>query len=240
MVSLPFSFSIQDVGCHSNEKGSSHIMMHSHSKITQAEAGPMVREQTIEDWRMCALSLRVAVVVEAQPNGCYLNAWLAVLSLPDLFSKGHLIEGWMVLETESTVEVIEHGWCELADGRIIDPSLPFLIPTGEHISYFAGVRHRQEEVRALEGQMFPQARFDGQYGEDGLGHPQYRAAYQAAVEKAQWLASHRQPEKEVVIEPAQLPEDEKDSTGPTLHVLVVRTSPHKNETATSGDDQSTS
>ena len=138
-------------------------------------------------WLDLSRSFQAALAVSALPNHCFFNAWRTLMLLPELFRPhGRLIEGWCVIEDEQQVVVNEHGWCERADGMIVDPSLILLVPPDHPVFYFPGVSRSWEETEALEGELFPHVRFDGQHGADGLGHADYRAAYEAA--KAQGLA----------------------------------------------------
>lgn len=149
-------------------------------------------------WLDLPRSLQAALAIHARPNHCFFNAWHTLILLPDLFRPhGRLIEGWCVIEDEQQVVLNEHGWCEFADGTIVDPSLILLVPPDSAVWYFPGVRRSWEETEALEGELFPQVRFDGQHGTDGLAHPAYRAAYEAARTKALALAQATTPPKAV-------------------------------------------
>ena len=154
-----------------------------------------VEEHTLQDHVLIPLSRQVATLIQAQPNHCALNAWQALIEVPTLFRLGgHLIEGWMVLEEDTQVALVEHVWCELADGRMIDPSILLLVPESTPVFYFAGVKRTYAETEALEGALFPHVRFEA-YGADGLGHPGYKAAWRAARRKTYELALARKPPK---------------------------------------------
>ncbi|HEX7733979.1 MAG TPA: hypothetical protein VF458_03925 [Ktedonobacteraceae bacterium] len=134
------------------------------------------------------LSLILAGEISARPNHCYLNAWRAFIHRPDLFHDAWFVEGWFVVALENQVSVNEHGWIARPDGRIIDPSVLLILTPDTPVFYFPGVIRTWKEAEALEGELFPQVRFDGIHGEDGLGHAAYRAARDAARRKAYVLA----------------------------------------------------
>jgi hypothetical protein len=125
------------------------------------------------------LSLIFALAVEAQPHLCWTNAANTVIAFPGFFDGGSYVEGWMVL-CRRQVELVEHGWCELPDGSIIDPSIVFLAKEHVKAEYFPGVRLSRKEVIELYNTMLPHVRHTGAYGYDGFGHPDYRRAYEKA------------------------------------------------------------
>jgi hypothetical protein len=69
----------------------------------------------------------VAFLTDAVPNACFQNAWEVMSELPQWFVQGAYIEGWLVLEWEEKILVIEHGWTCLPDDQIVDPSIIFLV-----------------------------------------------------------------------------------------------------------------
>lgn len=157
------------------------------------------------------LSALVALSSGAVPHSCASNAWRALICLPQVFYPGgEYIEGWIAYETEENVKVVEHCWCELVmDGlrRILDPSIVFLVEEGQPVWYFPGVRRGFQETEQLEGEWFPHVLFEN-YGEDGLGHPGYRAAHDEAVARGRQLAQAAHPPKELVVHTAQyVPEE---------------------------------
>ena len=152
--------------------------------------------KTVQNDLHVHLSQLLGGAIGAQPFHCATNAWRTLVEFPDLFQTGgHLVEGWFVIETDDRVVMNEHVWCELADGRIVDPSVLLLVPAHTPVWYFAGVRRTFAETEALEGELFPHVRFDGVHGEDGLGHPGYKAAREAARRKVYAQATRVQPPK---------------------------------------------
>lgn len=153
-------------------------------------------EKPSRDTLLVALSRRIAAETDAQKNCCAANAWRALIEFPELFREGgHLVEGWLVIEEQQQITLVEHVWCELADGHIIDPSILLLLPETTPFFYFPGLLRDYAETEALEGELFPHVRFDGLHGDDGLGHPGYKAARDAARRKAYERALARKPPK---------------------------------------------
>lgn len=120
----------------------------------------------------------------AQWGHCYENIYPVFFAFPAVFyPHGHFIEGWIVFEDQRNIILMEHGW--LVSGEfIIDPTIVLGTNPTQTIRYYPGVTRSWEELDALENEMFPHVRFSD-YGEDGMGHPGYKAAYDAALEKAQ-------------------------------------------------------
>lgn len=141
-----------------------------------------------------ARSLLVALQTGAQWGHCYQSAYPAFFAFPGLFyPHGTFVEGWVVFKGDHRVVLMEHGW--LVSGvRIIDPTIVLGLSPDQPVFYFSGVVRSWEETDALENQLFPHVRFSG-YGEDGMGHPGYKAAYEAARRKATEMAI---PGKELV------------------------------------------
>lgn len=171
------------------------------------------------------LSQFVALGTEAVPHCCAKNAWRALICVPDLFfPTGEYIEGWMVYETETQVMLVEHCWTELAPGpvrHIVDPSIVFLVRPGQPVRYFVGVRRSWRETEALEGELFPHVRFD-RYGEDGLGHPGYRAAFEQARHYGSELAKAASPPRDLAIHTAQeIPDDTSEEDAIEIIVFIV-------------------
>lgn len=143
-----------------------------------------------------ALSRAIAAAIGAQKNHCAANAWRALILFPEHFrAGGHLVEGWLVIEDAAQVTLVEHVWCERANGQVVDPSILLLMPETTLVEYFPGVRRGYTEAEALEGAWFPHVRFDGLHGADGLGHAGYQAAHAAARDRTYTLALKRQPPK---------------------------------------------
>lgn len=167
-------------------------------------------EKTLRDSLLVDLSRQMAAAIGAQPNQCAMNAWRTLIAFPNQFQAGgRLVEGWFVIETDQSVVLNEHVWCETAEGRIVDPSVLLLVPETTPVFYFAGLARTWAEAEALEGAWFPHVRFDGVHGADGLGHPGYRAAREAARRKVFALALRRQPPKQMQFLTAQDLEEER-------------------------------
>jgi hypothetical protein len=150
------------------------------------------------------LSLQVASYIEAEPNYCFGNAWDAVAQIPELFFEGRYVEGWSIMQLTGKIWVIEHAWAELPPPTygIVDPSA-ILLPLEAVPLYYPGMRLRREETLSIKGEWLPHVRDSGAFGEDGMGHPAYRAAYEEAVRVAKELASSSIPPMEVLIRPAR-------------------------------------
>ena len=162
----------------------------------------MSYETSLRDALLVDLSRQIAMAIDAQPNHCAANAWRALITFPDLFqANGRLVEGWFVIETADRVVMNEHVWCELG-GQIVDPSVLFLVSDATPVWYFSGLTRSWEETEALEGELFPHVRFEG-YGKDGLGHPGYKAAREAARCKVLTQALAQQPPKAMQFLTAQ-------------------------------------
>jgi hypothetical protein len=82
--------------------------------------------------------------VQAKDKECYHNALNVLWALPPVLAQGaHYVEGWAV--GGPLPLTFGHGWVELADGRIIDPTPTWC--SGDHKrSYFAGRRYTVKDV----------------------------------------------------------------------------------------------
>jgi hypothetical protein len=141
------------------------------------------------------LSLLIAMQTGAVWGRCYDNAYGAFLGLPELFfPHGTFIEGWIVFEDAGRIALMEHGWLVRGGQSIIDPTIVLVTEPAQPVYYFPGVARSWAEAEALENQLFPHVRFSD-FGEDGMGHPGYKAAYTAALRRARALVV---PGKELV------------------------------------------
>lgn len=128
-------------------------------------------------------SLLYALRTGAEWGHCYENIYPVFFAFPQVFyPHGQFIEGWIVFEDQSKVILMEHGWL-LSGKRIIDPTVVLATDPDQVIHYYPGVLRSWEETDALENELFPYVRMSS-YGEDGMGHPGYKAAYEAAVQQA--------------------------------------------------------
>ncbi|HEU5379005.1 MAG TPA: hypothetical protein VFV38_26580 [Ktedonobacteraceae bacterium] len=157
---------------------------------------PVCSEKSSSTMLLVSLSRRIAKAIDAQPNHCAVNAWRTLIEFPEIFrDDGHLVEGWCVVEEKEHVALIEHVWCELGTGQIVDPSILLLVEESTPMFYFTGLTRDYAETEALEGEFFPHVRFDGLHGENGLGHAGYHAAWAAARRKIYARALARKPPK---------------------------------------------
>jgi hypothetical protein len=129
-------------------------------------------------------SFLCALQTGAQWGRCYDNAYPVFFAFPALFYPyGTFVEGWIVFEDRRRVVLMEHGWL-VSGKRIIDPTIVLVMNPTRPIYYFPGVVRSWEETDALENELFPHVRFSS-FGADGMGHPGYKAAYDAALQQAQ-------------------------------------------------------
>ena len=134
------------------------------------------------------LSLEVARLIRAQKHRCWYNARDALAQLPALFLLAWYVEGWVVVPTEQEIQVIEHGWVEYRGGRIVDPSIVLLIGEDQHIDSFPGIKLSRLLMQEVPLDLIlPLARLVSQ-SNDGLGHPDYKAAYDATLARAEQFA----------------------------------------------------
>jgi hypothetical protein len=148
--------------------------------------------------------------IKAQLHEAYANSWCTLLAFPEQCGEAVLVEGFLIIDfPERMIAVCEHGWLQRTNGSIIDPTL-FVepLPQETQLFYVAGVKRSRLEVALLLGtsRSFPVVRSDGRFGDDGMGHPQYRAAYHAARSHSVHRAHLSSPPKEVVLLLAQEPE----------------------------------
>ena len=119
-----------------------------------------------------SLSKRAAKKTHAIPNACWINAYCALMELPEL-AHGYYVEGWFV--NIALPVPIEHAWIEL-DGQIIDPTP---VSWSVHHAYFPALRFTKHEIaqEIMETVELPIA---WRYGWSGMKHPDYARAYKQA------------------------------------------------------------
>jgi hypothetical protein len=182
-----------------------------------------VQEKRKQDYLAETFSLKAAITIGADPNTCFDNTWrMFIRYFPGIFkTHGTFIEGWWVIDLPDLVVLNEHGWAELSDGTIVDPTVVLLLDPDIPVYYFPGVARNWQEVDTIvrEEQWFPYVRF-GAYGEDGLGHPAYKAAHDAALQKLLSLANATHPPKQIQRLSAQDPDDQKGVES-VLHILLI-------------------
>lgn len=133
-----------------------------------------------------AQSSLMAIFTNAEWGHCYENCYHGLFTFKEaLYPDGVFIEGWIVFTDQEHVVLMEHGWI-VRRARIYDPTIVLVTMPDRPIAYFPGVTRTWEEMEALENEFFPHVRFED-YGEDGLGHTGYKAAYEAATAYARSL-----------------------------------------------------
>lgn len=164
-------------------------------------------------------SLALALSIGAIPNHCYANAWETFQVLADR-PDSSLIEGWMVLEQASEITLIEHCWCQCGQATV-DPSIVLLLRRSQcqQAHYIPGIQRTQAELQRLACRDLPYVRSCGQFGPDGMGHPEYCSAYQSAQQVATRLGEASS--KPLVIQPATFP---KANGGPFALTIQVTSS----------------
>lgn len=180
-----------------------------------------IHEQRMQEALLVSLSCAIGERIRALPNRCFDNAWRSFVSFPELFAAGAFVEGWIVLETEESVVLNEHGWCMLPGGTIIDPSILLLVPPEQPVYYFPAITRGWEEMQHLleqEDITFPYVRFDGVHGEDGMLHSAYKAAYEAARAKVEQLAQETNPPKKQIFSRAV---DNLDGDGDSPLIFLI-------------------
>jgi len=151
------------------------------------------QEQALSAHLDLSVSLDLVRTMDLAPNHCFANAWRSFILRPNLFHNAWFIEGWFVMLKDGQVGMNEHGWICRSDGSIVDPSVLLIVPPDTPVFYFPGVARTWNETEALEGELFPYVCFDGVHGADGLLHPDYRAAREAARRKVYALACAHTP-----------------------------------------------
>lgn len=127
------------------------------------------------------LSVMVAHWIRAQPSQCWYNAIRSVLLLRPLFPFGWYVEGWLVTALSDRIDVAEHGWCQMSDFTIVDPTTVLLDKKSCVRVYLPGRTYPRSVVLALPPEPFPPlARHQVE--------PAYDQAYIRAYEQALMLS----------------------------------------------------
>lgn len=168
-----------------------------------------------------SLSLQCAMQTRARPHHCYESSYVAFFARSDLFyPDGVFVEGWIVVEDTDRVILMEHGWLvSIKRQCIVDVTLVFQITPQQPVHYFPGVIRSWAETDALENEMFPHVCFST-YGNDGMGHQGYRAAYETARQQAQTLLLPGKQVIEVRATDALTQTDRREDAGLMLMVLL--------------------
>lgn len=127
------------------------------------------------------LSLTISRRIAAVPKRCWGNA-VAALRTQRKLQEACYVEGWIVLVKPVAAE---HGWIELPDGRIIDPTYAPLIAgqlADAQPVYFPGLRYTRKELKGIQLKALPCIWKSG----EGRGHQhsQYKKAYKEAWKHA--------------------------------------------------------
>ncbi len=126
-------------------------------------------------------SFAVAKQIRAEKKACWYNALLAFFTNEDL-QKGWYVEGWAIPDMEIHLN-IEHGWIELEDGSIIDPTFAAL--GDKDVLYFPAIRYTyQEAAKRARGKRNVKLPFISQSNINVLTHPAYFEAYKASLKSA--------------------------------------------------------
>jgi hypothetical protein len=102
-------------------------------------------------------SWQLGRVLHTQAKDCYAGGVLGLL-LPGMDEGASYVEGWVLAEI-----VFEHGWIELPDGTILDPTL-VRTQELEKVCYFAGVRYTRSQVEEMYRLTLPWVYRDRQFG----------------------------------------------------------------------------
>ena len=146
------------------------------------------------------LSEGVAIAIQAEPYRCWRNAALAVILLPELFACGWYVEGWAVAPRASLIEVFAHGWGLTPGRRIVDPTSVLTEDRDQPLAFFPGRELSRPSLCSLiSGSTLPLI-CHSQYGDDGMGHPGYKQAFDEAMKYARLLAvSQRLPQSDITV-----------------------------------------
>jgi len=188
---------------------------------------PQVAKEIVLSENDYALSALIAAQVGTRPHHCYENAYPTFFAFPQLFEPhGLFIEGWIVFVHQDAVVLMEHGYL-MSGAHIIDPTIVLEVEFDEPLYYFPGVIRDRDGLEKLENEFFPHVRFE-EYGDDGMAHPAYRLAYEAALRKATSLATKGKTVKEVRargLTQAEIQDEAGEQSAVTIVLL-----PHQDET----------
>ena len=98
------------------------------------------------------------------------------------FQRGWYVEGWAIPDKEIRIN-IEHGWIELEDGSIIDPT--FVALGDRDVLYFPAIRYTYHEAtKRAKGKRNVKLPFISQSYVNVLEHPGYLEAYKSSFKTA--------------------------------------------------------
>ena len=178
----------------------------------------------------------IALYTNAQWGHCYENSFRAFFAFPTLFfPDGKFVEGWVVFTSATRVALMEHSWL-ISGAVIIDPTLVLEITPNQAVFFYPGVIRSWTETDQLENELFPHVRFSD-YGEDGMGHPGYNAAYVAAKQKAQELLTPTQKFVEVKATELSATQEQGETSDATEVIIVITKKGEEPEDPTQKRDQ---
>jgi hypothetical protein len=91
-------------------------------------------------------SLAAAQRLPLKPKACFANAVLTMAAY-DEFQSGWYVEGFALPTIKNFRLPVEHGWVQLPDGTIIDPTFALLGYTD--VAYFPAIRMRWKRAEKL-------------------------------------------------------------------------------------------
>ncbi len=127
-------------------------------------------------------SLAAANRIPLKKRACYANALLTMASYEE-YQNGWYVEGFALPTMKDIRMPVEHGWVQLPDGSIIDPSFAILGHT--NVAYFPAIRMRWKRAEKL---IIANARLPYMLSYKGFKTVRTRAAYTKAMTKAFALA----------------------------------------------------
>jgi hypothetical protein len=126
------------------------------------------------------------------PGCCWANALQALRLQEKHLGHALYVEGWCAMPEISMVQ--EHGWLELQDGTILDPTYA----AADHgqgkrlqYNYFPALRYRLNELKGVRLHSLPRIWKTGGFG--GLRNEAYYAAMNSAYQLIGYPALERQP-----------------------------------------------
>ena len=123
-------------------------------------------------------SLDVANRIPLKRRACYANALLTIAS-DEALQTGWYVEGFAIPTIKDIRMPVEHGWVQLPDGSIIDPSFAVLGHT--EVAYFPTIRMRWQQAEKL---ILKNVQLPSMLSRKSFQSLRTRAAYCKAMTKA--------------------------------------------------------
>ncbi len=123
-------------------------------------------------------SLDVANRIPLKRRACFANALLTMAAY-DEYQNGWYVEGFAVPTMKDIRMPVEHGWVQLPDGTIIDPTFAVLGHTD--VTYFPAIQMRWNRAEKL---ILANARLPYMLSEKSFKTLRTRAAYTKSMTKA--------------------------------------------------------